>query len=492
MLGEFSAIFVLAFFSFALVNHEQLSAPPYWDGVVGVYQQGAWLARHDLDYISLSKQPPFGNGPRLHLESSPALIFAILVSRLPVPVALALLHLATWLMAAYILAEVWTFLIRHSASPSATLWTLALAADPIFSAQCAGIYLEIPLAFISIVILQWLPRERFRWTALLVIFGYTIKATSLLFALALLSWAVVRRISRSSPGSSSTPPILLFTSLVAILGAFYIASGTIDSTHIPLSDRIQRWASLAVQDFPCQIALFFVILALSVRRLYKNPSDWLSDTSLGGAPLFSLILLSGFWASHLIFIHPLTRYIAAFLPITYLLIGLLLGSWNPRAGLILPALILAFNLANHSGALLAKIPENQSRDGHRLERSREWLQDLAQQRALCRLIETEHFDEAIIAKMPQLHMLGLPELGYVQRALPRLHSVNWQAVGVTTNHIIPSDFEDYAKINRALIIYSETIYEINCSPPSFIPSPGCTLIWHADLKGSPLLLYRSP
>lgn len=196
----------------------------------------------------------------------------------------------------------------------------------------------------------------------------------------------------------------------------------------------------------------------------------------------------GFWLAHGLFEHSLTRYLVFAMPCLYLLSAKSLAlAFGQRASALLALLLILFNLGNQHGAFLPAPPPIEARSGDILERSREFLTDLAQQRELCQFIESQSAGRYIIAKPPFVHLLTIPGLGYVKDPVPNVLALSIPALGTPAPLLVEEDIET---LENPWIIYSPSFYE-NLASPSLAPRPGDKILWARELNGAPLIIYEA-
>jgi len=151
---------------------------------------------------------------------------------------------------------------------------------------------------------------------------------------------------------------------------------------------------------------------------------------------------------------------------------------------ILALAVLAFGALNQYGAWM---PPVQTRSGQILERSREYLIDLAGDREICRLLETEHFTDPIAGKFPFVQMLTLPELGYVSRALPNVFALN-----IVPSYAPVKGLEVGATLpHETLFIYAANVFELSW-PPSLAPPPNAVEVAVDRRLPEPIVVWRQP
>jgi hypothetical protein len=484
---------LLAFFVLAVFNWPQRNDPPYWDGVIGAYQQGIWLSRNGMSYSELLAQPDlYHGGPKVSVTSGLAFIYGNGL-RIASPQSLILIfHILTWGLAALALGLAFQLLREIGDIWTSAGWLAVAALDPIFSAQTGAIYQEIPLACCAMLVIVFCHRGWYPLAAATCILGAFIKPTMTVFALALLVWLIFGRLAIRLGGLAEIfQKRSFFLSLpILVLGASYPMIGGLPQVEKSLALRLSDWYAMMKQEFPYQ-ALVLLLTFLSCATILLWSSRRRRFTSSAARfGLVSLLAISvwGFWLAHLLHHFPLCRYLAVVTIPTTTLLGLCCQELlSRRWQFFLIALLIAVYSANQYGALLPALPPDYGRSGRMLERSRESLQDIADQRELCRAIEENWPNEPILVKYPTIQMLGLPEMGYVHSTL-QVVPVGAAAHGVTERRVFEDELPQ-AQWRRALVIYSPHCYEASHSP-SLVPLPGDEILWLRTLKGAPLLLYR--
>jgi hypothetical protein len=481
---------LIAFISLLIFNWPQRNDPPYWDGVIGSFHQAAWLSRHELSYSALLSQPSLGQcGPRVSLISGLAFFYAHALSISSPQTLIFILHIATWALAGLSLGIGYQLLREKSDPWTSAGWMAVAALDPIFSAQAGAIYLEIPLACCTMLVIHLCRYGWYRSAAASCVLGVFIKPTVTVIAFALLIWLIFSKLSErfgKVPGIlDRAAPMLILP--IFILGASYPFVGNYASGNSP--QILHDWIGSLKQEFPFQaLVCLGTILACALVLLQKSIRDrFTSESKRFGLVSLLAICVWGFWLAHAVHDFPLCRYLAVITVPTLVLLGLCVEELLPRRGqqaLILSLLTLYG--ANQHGALLPTLPPDYGRSGRMLERSRESLQDIAQQRELCRVIEEKWPNEPILAKYPTIHMLALPELGYVRAECPVV-AVGIPAHGVARLRIREPEFEG-PEWRRALAVYSPQGFDKYA--PSLAPGPKDEILWEKRLNGAPLIIYR--
>jgi len=491
-------VFWFGFLVLAAANAAYLVSPPYWDGIVGVYSQGVWLARNGFNLVALISEPTFAEGGAyLNPFLAWAMLFAALSRTLPPPVAFAVLHVLTVGLAALTLAACFALLSGRTGPRLALLWTVAAAANPVFSGQTAGIYLEIPIAACFALSLVLFDRGRFTAAAAVCATGWFMKDSMLIAAAAYATFALVaialgRGLGIKAHAPRSPRTLVLAAPLALMLIASVATSTSTQISDLDLALDLEWLARIAWLCFPEQIALTALgLLAASAWLLCgarpvatETPGHAVQRARDRSMVLLLSILLGGFWASFLLHENPLARYTTLVVVPLALLLAIITAS-RPRFSASLGGCMLVFGLVNQTGALLPELPFYDSRSGHFLERSREYLADLDANRAMAQLLEEHHGDTVIVAKYPFVQMLRLPEIGYVHRTLPNVVAAGW--VPRVTEARPFRGFDSLPP--EALIVFAPNVFEVTW-PPSLQPRPVDNIVYAFAGGTQSTVVYR--
>jgi hypothetical protein len=492
--GPWSAgrVFSVAFLGLLAANAGTLTNPPYWDAVVGVFSQAVWLKDHGFDFFELARQPGYvEGGAQVSLLYLAAPLSGLLYLAFSPRTVFIILHVANIACAAVAFALLYSTVRTCLPWLVALAWCIAGAAHPIWSGQCASIYLEMPLAAALAAVFHALHRQRFVAASGWCLLAYFVKPSALIIGAALCAWFPVRlvlaRILYRERLRTALRPGML--ALLVPLPVFQLLNelrgSTLGSRWEP---ELVVW--LATLLFPVLALLLLVYLVLAAYILLREPLRQRLQQDRAGLELTLVfaILVYGFWTSFALFEHPLCRYATlAVLPMTCLG-GLLFHRVLGRAA-IAPAVLLAgFGLINQYGSLLPSLPAQVARSGELLERSREYLLDLESNQRFVRSIEERFADRFIVTKYPFLHMLTLPEMGYVQKPLP--------------NVVALGRFPTFAPVKRptrailqhrqTLYLYAPNVFEAAFRPSLRPRSVDTVVLEESALDGSIVLYFRKP
>ena len=486
-----SRLFAFFFFLLLVANFAHLTDPPYWDAALGVYRQGVWLGRHHFSYVQLLREPAFADGgARVHLFYFFAPVFAVLGRLLPPPGVFLALHLTMLAAAGLSLAVFYRVLRTQVSAAAAAVWIAVAATGPVWAAQTASIYLEMPMTGVLALSALAFWRGRHRDAALWSIAAYFMKSAALLEAAALfvsgvLFLAIAAR--RNEPAWSRRELFWLLLPLPAMMGLNALASQSASPDPILLSKipaNVARFVSQIPYLYPVLIVQTAMIAAAAalpsvraeLRALVKERKNerWI---------VFLAVWVLGFWASYLLLNRNLVRYtVFVHLPTACLLAALWRG--RPRWSLALGLLLIIWNVGDLNARWLRPLPAMIGRSGDRLERSREFLTDLRADQELAAVVSRRFPREPVVARWPFPQLLRFPELGYVSE--PRQGVIDATRPPLIEEGSAPRPEELLGR--TTLCIYAPNIFEL--SGPSLRPREGDRIVWVDTRLPAPLALYR--
>ena len=322
------------------------------------------------------------------------------------------------------------------------------------------------------------------WCAL----AYFIKSSALVMGLALFVWFFVRIIltkllSGGRIRESLDPRVF---SVLVIFPLFVI----LDKVHgesyqlFWSKDRVFfmsgiLFPTLSVMLVLCALLMVYVFIKRSIFEWFKRDIDRLH------LAVFMIIFIYGFCVSFFLYPLPLGRYATGIILPMVCLLGLLFFLSLGRRSVLIAVALIVFGCLNQYGALLPSLPPYVSRSGEHLERSREFLLDLAANKRVCHELEEHHFNDIIVVKRPFVRMLTMPEMGYVRKALPNIYAVGNPPVLISVKAFDP----DLHKDPRTLYLYSPNVFEYY-TRPRLLPSENDIVVFMDTTIGAPLVVYR--
>lgn len=414
-----------------IVNFARLCDPPYWDGVMGIYGQSIWLLENDFSIIDLVQEPSFfEGGPRIMPISYLSWLFAFLSFFLSTTVVLFIMHLQNLVLAALCAASLTEFLSSYMSLGLSIVTVLIGVSEPMWSAQAATFYQEIPqAACFGLAILAY-QRDRLLWVVVLACLSMFIKPSSLILALALaMQWPVLmiyRRYVSGGEGEAQAVYLgketwLLLPLALNLLYSVIFPMQLSSQIAIDVNDSLESAQYLfptfgVVLLFGLGAAVLIWLLPRTRLHFRTNYQDFRNASLL-------CTLCWGFALSYFLFPMQLCRYwVAIIVP------GVVLASWligellSKKLLLFFLVCLLLFNIGNQYGSFLPRLPVFLRRSGDFLERSRESVLDLeALASALKKLEQIPGVHErVIVAEGPIAHMISRTEYGYVQKPFSKV------------------------------------------------------------------------
>ena len=482
-------VFLISFVLLLLYNIEAIQDPPYWDEIVGRFNTAILLKQTGWDFRQLFVLEPgyYEGGSAIGKSFLLTYVEAVMYAVLPPAAIFVLLHVMTIALAALAFTLSFVLLEKRVGAGLAGLWSGAAAMLPMWNGQTAALGNDVPAAAAVMLGLYAFDRERYGWCCGWVLLAYLLKSTGIILALALVTWAVITavaawRTSRVERQFSGRDISLLVGPLLLIIGLrFGVDYGEgMEGGAQHLAQGLGRVMGYGKLCIPL-LCLSVPVLILVSAGFFLRKGLW-ARILAHRLELMITILVLGFWASFVLYVHSLPRYASFAVFPTAMAMCLMLPR---RVATGLGMVVLCWGAINQHGLLLPKLPSYVGRSGEYLERSREYLEDLASNRALCKYLEENHFERTIVTKYPHLHMLCLPELGYVSRALPNvvgtgLAPTTGAAKLLPKGQVIPAG---------ALVLYAPSTFDLLCDV-SLMPGPKDRLIEGDQSLATPVLIYE--
>jgi hypothetical protein len=448
-------VFLVAFAILVATRNAVLEDPPYWDALLGAFPQAHWLAQHSFSpgRLLTEAQPYLAGGACVYPFSvQPWIIAALEGSGATLERRLLVLHLASFVCAAFAVA--WTFRLARGGGFEpmlAALVAVALLAAPTFQAMACQINMDMPLVACTLGALVALREGRLRaccvWSALALL----VKPTGAIVVAACLTSLASRllRPGAFGPGAFGrgafvpggfgrgasdfgesarralrSAAIVHVALLLVFLGELALTAhlGKSAPGVVPMAGFGPLFAKRlwTLPEYGAGLVVFLAAVPWIVRRAARG-AGWELEIDLA---VFLLVFVCFFGQ----YANVLPRYFLQSWPV--LLVGL--GAIALRAGLgqravgAAFALFALFGLANAHGRFhptkLAEWSDPAdprpivANDGWLLERSMEYRDGLALDRRLARRL-AQREGALIVTHWPVLHMLLVPEFGYVERPL---------------------------------------------------------------------------
>ncbi|MFN0009454.1 MAG: hypothetical protein ACKVXR_16270 [Planctomycetota bacterium] len=433
--------FALAFVALLALHARSLYDPPYWDALVGAFPQGYWLARNDFDLVRLvTMEPTCGEGgPNVYPYSIYPLGIALLYAlHLPTQVVFLVMHLFALLSAATAATAFFVLARERLPAPLGSLATLLLVSTPIFQSLASQMNMDMALCACTIVSLLALVRRKFGVAFLAALLALLVIPRGVILVAANASFLGLAAFRPSWTGLSgrgaepqSPRGVQAWTlAHLGLLGIFLVEIQIARAyanlpVHVGLFEGFGQFFRQALWMIPEFGAVFLAALLCGLmvfrraRRGEARPLDF--------ACAMHLLVFVVFYGQYK---NTLPRYFFQVYPHVILLV-LAAAPAAARLRWLAPAavtLAIAANAVNHEGAFYhhhgsgwATPPTAKasplSADGHLLERSMKYRQDLLLGLDVARYLERFERDRLlVVANWPLAQALAVPEFGYVDRA----------------------------------------------------------------------------
>ena len=485
-------VFFAAFLLLLMANVSVLQDPPYWDALTGIFSQAVWLKDHNFDYMSLWQQPKWTDGgPRVNILYLLAPAYGLLLKLFDPAWAFGIIHGFNIFCGALTFTLFYAILCDFIPHRHALLWCLAAALDPIWNGQVASLYIEMPQAACYGAVILALHRHGYIRAAIACVLAFLIKSSALLLALAMVVWYGVQYIGRHWPASLPRPAPGHWRAVFTVLPfpVVYLLSTAFTSDRYQLQWHVSRSLFIIKTQIPFQtltlMGIALALIAVLLKRKWRR--QVFGDRAAFDMVTFLTILVGGFWVAFHLYPLSLCRYVTSIVfPMTALL-GLLVSRLGSRVPVLLAGMLIITGAANLYGLLLPPLPGPKARSGEYLERSREYLIDLAANRRICRFLEDHHFTRPIVVKYPFAHMLTDPDLGYVRQPLPNIHVAGRRPIFTAARAYEPA----ISSRASTLYLYAPNVFEY-FTRPSLMPDPNAEIIYVDTALGASIVVYRRP
>ena len=485
--------FFLFFFLLLLLNFAYLSNPPHWDEIIGLHNQAVFLAKHHFSFAELwaPEQHSF-EGSNVYRFGLLPVLYGILYLLFP-PQAVHLIghvfNIACIAGAGTILFQV---LKRCSVPPFLSLlWVFAAFSEPVISGRITALGQECALIFCVMLTLWFVFRKNWFAAAGVLLFAGFIKASAVVLSLAFLLYLAVRGLRDRKEWKSLLFPMI--AGLVCFLLQFWmlqhnvdVSAGGVHSPGAPVRDGGGCLPLFLLRKFYFHYELYFPVLysviLLGVFLFCVNRfrcRDFRTEER-GVFQVFVLLIVMGYLGAYLVAKIALPRYMAAASIPAFLLLAQNLRRFRGTA-----ACLLIF--AGLSGpAFYKELPFGIRRSGEYLERSREYLRDIASNRHLCEFLEA-YRNFPIVVPWPLAQMLTMPEMGYVKEPFPQVYSGR-----VPFYAPVRKLEKSYDEMPRdTIFVYHENDFEkTGMSGPSLLPDRNDVALYRDKTLGGLVIVYR--
>lgn len=407
--------------------------PPYGDNLTGAFPQAVWLAHHGFDVFGLLGESGFRDGgPRVYPTSVyPYFVGALYAAGLAPAAVFVVMHLVSIVSAGLLLVSFRARLARVWDETTALVVALALGSSPLFASLTAQTNMDMPLAAATWFALV-AASERRAWASFLAAaLAVHLKTSGILAVVACSAcWAASTWRARADPNQSARCARIAFAhfALLALAAGEAWLSSASGSAAVYF-ELGGGWRALLTER-AWLVPQFGVLLAIAVLAspfwLARELREPARDGSRAALVFVAAMLL--FYGQYT---NVLARYFLQGVPVLAWFSATFAARWPAARRVVrgVAVLAIACGVVDRHGALRAdafvnwKIAGSTLRlrrnDPHMLERTMRYRDDLALNRAVARRAEEwANRGYVLVAAWPLTHVLGMPELGYAERALP--------------------------------------------------------------------------
>jgi len=489
-IGDSFILFWICFVFLYFFRNHALFFPPYWDSPLGSFHEALWLLENKFDYIKLITEAHSYSegGPRIYVFSFYPAFQAALMSLIEnQKVFLFLNHILSILLASGVVVLLYR-MVKSQFSAIVALAAVGLMFfHPLFLSQAYAINMEMPVTFFGLLAVYFFIKNRHIPAGLVLLLAFWIKATALLpwlaiFLTYLLTESFWKKRSQRILGLYSLPLILFVVQ--NILGTLFFVTPSMNLHLIRQEGVLDRilyhfFFSAPVISFLLLVSVLGVSIML-INGFFKNPSlrKTFSQNKMIIVAIIVCFQLLGCKASMSIF---LSRYYLIGIPFMFFMFIWFIEKCNQRRLYLFAIPVLYFYAISMFGSYiqfpaLNSIPEN---NGHILERTLEYEDNMIANLELIDLLETNYKDNIIVTGAPYIHMLMSPRLGYVKNER-KVFSTNlrwftWRGV----KNIRDIDFEDEAFCDKLIWVWADDCFQDS----SFIPMIQNDKVLHVVERG---------
>ncbi|MFA5059710.1 MAG: hypothetical protein WC676_03700 [Candidatus Omnitrophota bacterium] len=416
--------FGISIFLFLLITKFPiLFYPPYGgDAITGPFAEATWLARHNFDYQGLLQQPSYmGGGAKVYAVSIYPSFLALQMKLIAdARWFLFVNHLIVFILAALILRLLYCVFLKLFRQEIAVLLSLAIFSLSLFQSQTEMINMEIPCLFLTVLSAYYLVQEKIKLASLAAIAAVVVKGFGVVACGAVGIITVV--LFLFSPRYKFKWPVLLWglsallSGIIIVLASkWIIGSGMVGAIKI---FSFSLWDDVMFRLFMG----IFLLSILNILRIYLYEKK---HKSLGSV-LFSqenylagiFFVYAGMWyAVFMNFTSVIPRYFLLLAPFLFACIfyGFFIVIRSSKAQSII--LVMLISILSFSAYGLLEEEDASDYLYIELERSLEYRNVLKRDILLAREIENNFSSYAVGAPPIMGQILGVPELGYVQKKL---------------------------------------------------------------------------
>lgn len=414
--------FTLAVFLFLLITKfEVLLFPPYGDTASGPFMEAVWLAKHQFNYLALSREKIFiDGGPKVYLFSIYPTYIALLLKLIPyTKLFIAVNHVLVFLMGSVIIGYLRKIFLSKFDGKIALLLSLLMMFLPLFQSQIEAINMEIPMVMFAILAFYHLIRKNFWWALLFAVLSAAVKGVAIFVCMTVFFSAILCFFFDSKKRFKFS---LLLCGIIACLytagllyAAFFILNNNADSNKVFVSRFIGiSWMKKS--------SLTYIYLFTSAVCFIQIITSLFKKDKMGGVfnkiyPfMLSFICTTGWFVVFVNSYGGQIRYKFLLLPFLIIFLSFISEKILQKVKLAQWLMIALLLLSSTCSYGFFQYPREVFDDAQ-LERSLEYRNDLHLDMLLAKHFQEKYPNYLISAPFTTAQILYFPELGYVQQQM---------------------------------------------------------------------------
>jgi len=442
---QFPLQVILAFLLILALKWQVIHDPPVWDTAMSVFPAAITLNEYDFNLPRLLKEPSYTQaGPNVYAHSAVTLITALIIRITgDTAVFLPALHLLHFLVTALTLVATYRYARPILGDAVSLLSVLALLTFPLFLTQAGYMYLEMPLAFTTMMAFSAWRNESTTRAGVWVLMGCWIKATGIFVGLALTAAAVLgaggirERFRRAVivgflPLGLSILRTLLVKSLSSAQTPSIPRTGVWDCFVLEFSRYLMR-----VPDLAIFVGLFLLTCSVFHRRIWaglrltnhddvdSDSNQWIALNCLAVLSFLLIIYVVG--PTTLGQCFGLPRYYVPVLPfILTTLSFFLITSINWKKAALLLILAIGFFIVNRNGIFYPSDVDQEGLFGNNFaltERSGAYRELASLQLEAMQFLERMPTDVPVYFGQHEGYLNSYPAMGYVKRTMTHAENI---------------------------------------------------------------------
>ena len=411
-----------------------LGNPPYWDSILGMFQEGIWLYENDFNYLKLAREELgyLAGGPRTYFFSWLPGFYAVLMHVFPtVKSTFVFLHVLNFFFAAALAGMMVRLLHKRVGYALAIGTSLAMCLQPMFIAQASMMGSDLMLAGLCLLGFWLYVQRKHAWAIITMIVAVTVKPMPALMSICLAGGFVLFHLKTRRDLlllAGYLVPVIYFSGWARLAAWLFFRPDTNpigNDTFFPAGasrlEYLREQTHMMFNQVPDVMALVLGVLLLHVGlilwRVRKNvlkPLSWRACLLPYEMPLILALALGGLILESILIVSWLPRYLLFLYPAIFILLALALKPLPAKISLPFLGLLMVFFSANHHGRFYRSPALN---NGYILERSLEYEEDLHLNREIASTLAADYPDRTVLAHWPQAQILAHPGFGYVAEPL---------------------------------------------------------------------------